>query len=87
MTKNRNRFIYLLEVYELLLEEPQTFNSLRTSINMGYQSLRRLLDRMIEKELTFIKQRDGIDYYYPTQELFELFADSFYDGLQQLRRL
>lgn len=87
MGKNRNRLVYLLEMYELLLGSPQTFNSIRTEIGIGYNSLNRLLDKLIEKELVYTKIRDNLVYYYPTPTLFDLFTYSFYDGLQEVRDL
>ncbi|RMG22098.1 MAG: hypothetical protein D6732_26135 [Methanobacteriota archaeon] len=78
----RNSLILLLQLYELLLREPQTFYSLRTQIGVGYNPLRKLLDEL-ERDGLVIKKEGEKTYYEGTKKLFDLFAGSFYDGLRR----
>lgn len=79
----RNSLILLLQLYELLLREPQTFYSLRNQIGVGYNPLRKLLDELEKDGLVSVKQKNGKTYYEGTRKLFEIFSGSFYDGLKK----
>lgn len=85
MTSNRNSFIYLLEIYDLLIEEPRTFNFLRSKIGIGYAPLKRLLEKFELDDLVIVSNNNGIKKYEATAKLFELFIGSFYDGINRLR--
>ncbi len=80
----RNSFIILLHVYELLLLGPQTFYSIRNKVKVGYHPLRKLMDRMVADGLAERINKNGKEYFQGTQQLFELFSGSFYDGLRKL---
>ena len=84
MKMKRNSFIILLKVYELLLQKPQTFYSLRSKVKVGYHPLRKLMDRMVADGLAERINKNGKEYFKGTKMLFELFSGSFYDGLRKL---
>ena len=85
MSSNRNTLIYLLEIYDLLIEEPRTFSFLRTKIGVGYEPLKKLLAKFEEDGLVITEEKNGIINYEATAKLYQLFTGSFYDGVKRFR--
>lgn len=80
---SRNRLIHLLELYEILLDGPQSFHSLRNKLGMGYKSLQNLLSKLIDGDFLQVEENENVKYYIPSKKLIILFKESFYDGLRE----
>jgi len=81
---HRNKLLHLIEIYELLLEGRQTFYSLRQSVHIGYDSLKSILDFLLNNDYIVEIIRDDTRYYEYTESLVELFDGPLYQGIKDL---
>ena len=81
---NRNKLFHLLAIYEALLEGRQTFYALRHDTHIGYNSLKSLLEKLIEEEYVFERIIDDTRFFKCTDKLIQLFDGSLYSGIKEL---
>lgn len=78
---SRNKLIYLVEIYDLLIDKPVTFYDIRKKTGIGFETLKRLMDELKKTGIVIEREKR----YYVTPKMTEIFTLSFYEAVKELK--